>query len=301
MRLVWCCLFASLVACSAAPTTSGGGVFQPATDDVTVDPVDPPTDPDPIDAPASSTKCPDAPAVLSPVGLTFVLHVSRDAANAADEVKHLGELTKYIRARDVFMIEHGSPAVASLRAMFPCNRFHEIAFPDGMKNALSTGGGVGGVAVDWEGDAVDGHRLLWSIERLRDYAGSIHAHGKVAAFVPSWTHQTQDAYVTIAAKMDYALAQIQGSCVTGADAFASYAHTIVSDFHDRGNARNVGFEISMDSYAAAGNHVDADRAAACTRKAYGRGARAIYIYGNGHDQLVPYFHALDQMGVRSPQ
>ena len=63
--------------------------------------------------------------------------------------------------------------------------------------------------------------------------------------------------------------------------------------------RNVGFEISMDSYASADNHVSADRAAACTRKAYGKGARAIYIYGNGHDRLPSYFHTLEQMGVRA--
>lgn len=295
MRFGWC-VFASLVACSSAPASPG--VFQPSPDDTDVDPADPPTDPDPVEPLASTTKCPDEPSVLSPMGLTFVLHVSRDAGNAADEVKHLDQLKGYIRTRDVFMIEHGSPAVTDLRAIFPCNRFHFIAFPDEMSTALATGRGVEGVAVDWEGDAVDSHGLSWSIQRLRDYANSIHRHGKVAAFVPSWTHQAQDAYVTTAAKMDYALAQIQGSCVNSADAFANYAHSIVADFHDRGNARNVGFEISMDSYDAAGNHVDSDRAAACTRKAYGRGARAIYIYGNGHDQLVPYFHSLDQMGVR---
>lgn len=290
-------VLAALVACSSAPETPG--VFQSAPDDADVDPADPPTDPDPVDTLSSTTKCPDAPTLLSPQGLTFVLHVSKDAKNAAAEVKHLAEVKRYLRARDVFMIEHGSPAVAELRAMFPCNRFHDIAFPDETSAALATGGGVEGIAVDWEGAAVDAHRLSWSVERLRDYAKAIHARGKLAAFVPSWTRQSRDALVANAANMDYAIAQIQGSCVTSADAFASYAHSIATDFHDRGNARDVGFEISMDSYDVASNHVDADRAAACTRKAYGRGARAIYIYGNGHDRLVSYFEALDPMGVRA--
>ena len=63
----------------------------------------------------------------------------------------------------------------------------------------------------------------------------------------------------------------------------------------------MGFEISMDSFASAPNHVDAERAAACTRKAYGKGARAIYIYGNGHDHLMSYFNRLGEMGVRKAQ
>jgi hypothetical protein len=65
--------------------------------------------------------------------------------------------------------------------------------------------------------------------------------------------------------------------------------------------RNLGFEISLDSYASAANHVSAERASKCTRKAYGKGARAIYIYGNGHDHLADYFHELNKMGVRGPR
>jgi hypothetical protein len=290
--------FVLLVACSSAPEPAG--VFQPAADDEALDPSDPPLDPDPAEV-LSSKKCGDMPDELSPKGLTFVLHVSKDKDNAAREVKHLKEVKSYLRQRDVFMIEHGSPAVAELRDTFPCNRFHYIAYPDEMAAALATGDGISGIAVDWEGAAVDSHGLGWSVDRLHAYAVSIHKQGKKAAFVPSWNRQSSDAEVTDTAKMNYALAQIQGSCVTSADAFASYARSIANDFHARGNLRNVGFEISMDSYASASNHVSEDRAAACTRKAYGKGARAIYIYGNGHDHLPAYFHDLDQMGVRAPR
>src|SRR5678815_1072151 len=153
-------LAVAFVACSA----ESQGVFVPAPDDVAIDPADPPTDPDPVDPleVMSSKKCPSDPTVLSPKGLTFVIHVSKDKDNAAREVKHLKEVKAYLRARDVFMIEHGSAAVADLRALFPCNRFHYIAYPDEMKDALATGDGVGGIAVDWEGNAVDTHGLSWS-------------------------------------------------------------------------------------------------------------------------------------------
>jgi len=289
-------LLAMLAACS----TSSQGVFEPASDDAVLDPADPPTDPAPLEV-MSAKKCPDAPDLLSPKGLTSGLHVSKNKDNAAREVKHLKEVKAYLRMRDVFMIEHGSPAVEQIRAEFPCNRIHYIAYPDEMKAALATGDGIDGIAVDWEGDAVNAHGLSWSEDRLHEYAVAIHKRGKVAAFVPSWGWNMKDAEVTDATKMNYALAQIQGSCVNTADAFGSYAHAIASDFHARGNVRNIGFEISMDSYASADNHVSADRAASCTRKAYGRGARAIYIYGNGHDHLPSYFQSLDQMGVRAPR
>src|SRR4051812_8200314 len=120
MRILSLAILAVL-ACSSAPAPAG--VFEPATDDEALDPSDPPLDPDPLEA-LSSKKCGDAPDVLSPKGLTFVLHVSKDKDNAAREVKHLKEVKAYLRERDVFMIEHGSPAVSDLRAMFPCNRFH---------------------------------------------------------------------------------------------------------------------------------------------------------------------------------
>ena len=57
--------------------------------------------------------------------------------------------------------------------------------------------------------------------------------------------------------MDDELAQIQGGCVNGPSNF--------------GNAA-LGFEISMDSFASADNHVSAARSVECTRVAYGKGA-----------------------------
>lgn len=286
----------ALMACSSATTEEEDGIYTPSADDSALKGGDPPGNPDPLED--SSTKCGKEPALLSPVGLTFVFHVSKDPENAAREVKHLGNMRAYVRDRDVFMIEHGSSAVQKLRALFPCNRVHYIAYPDEMNHALSTGDAVDGIAVDWEGDSVDSHSLGWSVDRLHEYVHDIHAKGKRAGFVPSWHYNQSDAFALKASNMDYAIAQIQGSCVHGAQNFGVYARSIAKDF---AQPRNVGFEISMDSYDVANNHVSAHRAADCTREAYGKGARAIYIYGNGHDQLPDYFHRLRQLGLRVPR
>ncbi len=291
------------------------GPFVPSPDDETLESTDPPVSPDADDAPVvldeagttmttkgAGPKCPPASSVLSPTGLTFVLHVSKHPEHAAREVRHLQDLRRYLRARDVFMVERGSPYVAKLRESFPCNRIHFIAYPDEMHDALTTGEGIDGIAVDWEGGAVMSHSASWSAGQLHDYTQKIHERHKTAGFVPAWSGAFDDAAITKASKMDYELPQIQGACVSGPAHFASAAKRILHGFHARGlSARTVGFEISLDSFSFAANHVGAARAADCTRAAYGKGVRAIYIYGNGHDHLPDYFHALGKMGVRTPK
>lgn len=289
LHLVAAVSLGSMLACGAAE----GDADAPATDEDALkkDNPDPPE-------PKSNGKCAKEPSSLSPMGLTLIIHVSKDEENGAREVRHLKDMKAYVRERDVFMIEHGSTAVGRLRDLFPCNRFDYIAYPDEIKDALATGDGVDGIAVDWEGGAVDSHGFGWNVDRLHDYVKDIHARGKTAGFVPAWSYQSSDGRATRDSNMDFALAQIQGSCVHSAQAFAGFAHAITTDFNQ---ARNVGFEISMDSYESAPNHVGAKRAADCTHDAYVRGARAIYIYGNGHDELPDYFRQLHQMGIRGPR
>lgn len=300
-----------LVGCAATPDANDDdvGPFVPSEEDETLIDGDPPTDPDPIDddesalhTTSTSEGCRTTSKLLSPKGLTFVIHVSKHAGNAAREVEHLEALRRYIRARDVFMIEHGSPQVSKLRELFPCNRFHFIAYPAEMDAALSTGDGIDGISVDWEGSSVDANSSGWSADRLREYANKIHAHGKSAGVVPAWPAWFDDAAITKQSGLDYDVAQIQGGCVNGASNFAWAGRRLLRDFHEHGvDPRNVGLEISMDSFSYASNHVDSDRSSECTRKAYGRGARTIYLYGNGQDQLPDYFHALAKIGVRTPR
>jgi hypothetical protein len=237
---------------------------------------------------------------LSPKGLTSVFHISKRGANADRALEHLKTMRRYIRARDIFMVEERSDVIDKLHAVFPCNRFHYIAYPDEMKSALATGGLIDGIAVDWEGATVEANSQAYSEARLKDYVQAIRKAGKQPGFVPSWSSRFDDAAVANASNMDYELAQIQGGCVNGASNFAFAAKRLLHDFRARGlGLRNIGFEISMDSFGVADNHVDAGRSADCTRAAYGKGARAIYIYGNGHDELPDYLHALGKMGVRT--
>jgi hypothetical protein len=317
MSISFAILFALGVGCGSANDSKSDdddvGPFVPSAADEAIDPNDPPIDPDPDDPEETltasvttkgfSSTCPATPTVLSPKGLTFVLHLSREADVAAREVGHLTEVRRYLRTRDVFMIEHGSPYVENVRAMFPCNRIDFIAYPDEMGAALSTGDGVDGIAVDWEGASVTANGQAWSEGALHDYANKIHAQGKDAGFVPAWGGASfDDAEILHASDMDYELAQTQGSCVAAPENFAGAAKDALRQYMTHSIAlRRLGFEISMDSFEVASNHVDAARAADCTRKAYGKGARAIYIYGNGADHLHDYFHALGTMGVRTPR
>src|SRR5262249_23300369 len=152
-----------------------------------------------------------------PKGLTFVLHVSKRADNAAREVNHIADVRRYLRVRDVFMIEHGSPYVDYVRAMFPCNRVYYIAYPDEMGAALATGDGIDGIAGDGEGGAVTSNGQAWSTSQLHDDTRKIHDDGKTAGFVPAWGGVGYDDGAVLAgSNMDFELAQIQGSCVAGA-------------------------------------------------------------------------------------
>jgi hypothetical protein len=312
---------ATVSGCGDAPAVDheASGPFIASADDEMVDASDPPTDPDPLDeddvdfatsglsvqgggaAPAggASPKCLKRQA-LSPKGLTFVLHISKNKENAERNFNHLKALRRYVRARDIFMVEERSPVLERLHEVFPCNRFHYIAYPDEMQKALATGNLIDGIAVDWEGGHVESHSQAWSVDRLSDYVRAIRKAGKQPSFVPSWSSRFDDAAVTRASNMDYELAQIQGGCVRSALAFGLAAKRLLHDFRDRDlGVRNIGFEISMSSYDVADNHVGPARSADCTRAAYGKGARAIYLYGNGHDELPDYFHALGRMGVRT--
>lgn len=311
-------------ACGDASSQSGTsdddtpGAFVPSTDDELVDASDPPSDPDPVDpdddalgiataslSPRSGGAAGAAPAcltrrTLSPNGLTFVIHISKRGANADREFDHLKAMRRYVRARDIFMVEERSDVIDRLHAEFPCNRFHFIAYPSEMKAALATGDRIDGIAVDWEGATVEANSKSWSEARLHEYVKAIRNAGKQPGFVPSWSSRFDDAAVARASSMDYELAQIQGGCVNGVSNFGFAAKRLLHDFHTRGlGTRNIGLEISMDSFAVADNHVNAGRSADCTRAAYGKGARAIYLYGNGHDQLPDYLRALGKMGVRT--
>ncbi len=306
-------------ACGDASTKDDEvGEFVARSEDELTDGSDPPTDPDPLDADddaigiASSSVgirgagAPGAPAcvarqALSPKGLSFVIHISKRGANADRAFQHLKDLRRYIRARDIFMVEERSDVIERLHAVFPCNRFHFIAYPDEMKSAIQTGDRIDGIAVDWEGAKVEANSQAWSADRLHEYVQAIRKAGKQPGFVPAWSSRFDDAAIARASNMDYELAQIQGGCVNGPSNFGFAAKRMLNDFKGRGfGLRNVGFEISMDSFAVADNHVSAARSAECTRVAYGKGARSIYLYGNGHDQLPDYFHALGKMGVRTP-
>jgi hypothetical protein len=154
--------------------------------------------------------------------------------------------------------------------------------------------------VDWEGGKVFSSPASWSEARLSEFAQAIRSANKRPGFVPYWPQAFDDAAITRSSQMAYELAQIQDHCVDSAASFARGAQTLLTNFRSRGLAlRDVGFEISLNSIPSADNHVGVDRAAQCTRAAYGKGARAIYIYGNGKDQFEDYFKALERIGVRN--
>ena len=56
--------------------------------------------------------------VLSPKGLTFVFHISKRGANADRAVAHLKTMRRYIRARDIFMVEERSDVIERLHDGF---------------------------------------------------------------------------------------------------------------------------------------------------------------------------------------
>lgn len=309
---------ASMLGCGADSSpdedVSTDGAFVTSSDDEVVDPADPPTSPDPVEdtSPSASdltakttgggggggAPCARRADTLSPEGLTFVLHVSKKSPEGAHAFEHLVAIKKYIRDRDIFMVEEVSGLTQRLHDAFPCNAIHYIAYPNEMPGALATGGLIDGIAVDWEGGDVQSP--AHSVSRLGEFAHRIRAQGKVPSVVPAWPGGYNDADITKTSNMAFELAQIQDSCANaGAARFSRAAKALVHRFYaQKVGARNVGFEISMDSFKVAEANVGAQRAAECTRAAYGKGARAIYIYGNGPDKLVDYFHELGKMGVR---
>ncbi len=308
-------LFTLLAACGDASTVTDEAVsedapFVASPDDEVLDPDDPPNDPDPIetdDEPsagglqtlAGRPACKPRSKTLSPRGLTLIIHVPKHPGNAQKAYEHLRSMRGYIRARDIFMIERGSPVNQKLHELFPCNAFHFIAYPAEVERALDTGELIDGIAIDWEGGHVDGNSQAYSIDRLLDYSKRIRRQGRVAGFVPAWKPRFVDAAVKKAAKMDYELAQIQPACVNSPANFAHRAKELLRESKAHGEPlRDLGFEISMNSFDVAPNHVGAERAADCTRAAYGKGARAIYIYGNGDDKMVPYLRGLGKRGLR---
>jgi hypothetical protein len=277
------------------------GPFVPDPDDEAVDPDDPPTDPDPdseagaVDAAA----CTPRSWILSPAGLTFVFHIRKDEEHAWAAYHQLVAKAHLVRPRDIFMIERKSPVVSELRAAFPCNHIHFIAYPDELDAAYDAQDLVDGIAVDWEG-GVWNNPPAWSVDKLSGYAEKLHGKGKVAGVVPYWPESFDDAGITQSAAMNYELAQIQNLCAHGGPAsFASGARALVENFLAHGlKPRRLGVEISMSSYPDADNHVSVEEAARCTREAWGKGARAVYLYGNGYPHLDDYLKTMAGMGLR---
>jgi len=290
---------AVLLAGCAGTLDEEGGPFVPSPDDEAVDPDDPPTDPDPDAAAELDAGCAARSWILSPDGLTLVFHISKDEDNAWAAYNQLTAKAHLVRPRDIFMIERKSPVLAALREAFPCNHVHFIAYPDELESAYATGDLIDGIAVDWEG-GVWNNPPSWSIDKLAGYADKFHGKGKVAGVVPYWPDSFDDAAITQSASMNYELAQIQNRCAhDGAAAFASAARALVDNYLAHGlKPRRLGVEISMSSYADADNHVSVAEAARCTREAYGKGARAIYLYGNGFPHLDDYLKTLAGMGLR---
>jgi len=273
------------------------GPFVPGPDDEVVDPEDPPTDPDP--EAAEQAGCAPRSWILSPDGLTFVFHISKEEDHAWAAYKQITAKAHLVRARDIFMIERKSPVVQALRDAFPCNHIHFIAYPEELDAAYQADHLIDGIAVDWEG-GVWNNPPSWSVDKLSGYADKFHGKGKVAGVVPYWPQTFDDATIVQSAAMNYDLAQIQDQCAHGGPAaFASAARGLVDNFLARGlKPRRLGVEISMSSYSDADNHVSVDLAARCTREAYGKGARAVYLYGNGQPHLDDYLKTIAGMGLR---
>ncbi|HEU5055697.1 MAG TPA: hypothetical protein VFU21_04205 [Kofleriaceae bacterium] len=291
---------ALLAAACAGSLEDEGGPFVPSPDDEAVDPADPPTDPDPgEDAAAEQAACAERSWILSPDGLTFVFHISKDEDHAWAAYKQLTAKAHLVRARDVFMIERKSPVVQALRDAFPCNHVHFIAYPEEIDAAYDAGHLIDGIAVDWEG-GVWNNPPSWSIDKLAGYAAKFHGKGEVAGFVPYWPDSFDDAAITQAASMNYEIAQIQDRCAhDGPAAFAAAARALVDNYLAHSlKPRRLGVEISMSSYPDADNHVSVELSARCTREAYGKGARAVYLYGNGHPHLDDYLKTIAGMGLR---
>jgi len=260
----------------------------------------PPTD---VELAAMRASCPQQTRALSPGGLTFAIHISKKEDEGWDAVRQLRDVRHLIRARDVFVIERDAPWVRVLRRHFPCNEFHYIAYPDELDSAYAAAPVLDGVIVDWEGGQVDTNPQSFTIDKLSGFATKIHNKGLAAAVAPAWPQGFNDGHIIHASRMNFDLAQIQGSCAGGGPHnFAANAKGIVQSFLAAGESpKNLGVEVSLDSFAFADNHTGVDLSVACSRKAYGKGVRAIYIYGNGPPHLAAYFRQLRDLGLREPR
>jgi hypothetical protein len=297
----------NLVACSSDPrdTEDLGGTFQALSDDEVIDPSDPPTDPDPPDV-AGAVDAQDvhilggnaAPACpsydkLSPKGLTFVIDIVD--ANQFDD---LMKVKRFIRARDVFVVRPTSGPVAALEKNFPCNRIMALAYPSELKNIPAMENeGIDAVVLDWEG-ADQAQSASTQRTRLANIKQEIVNHKMRPSMAPGtdWVNTAADA------NYDSVLAQTQPACKNSVDNFGAAAKRVASEAQARLGIRNAAVEVSVDSSASnAVNHVDAERGADCARAGYGKGARAVYVFGQQEPHFVPFFARLHQLGVRAPR
>jgi hypothetical protein len=286
----------ALTACTSDASSEEdlGGTFQALSDDEVIDPSDPPTNPDPPDAPGApgAASCPSYDK-LSPTGLTFVIDIVD-----ANQLDDLLKVKRFIRARDVFVVRPTSGPVAALKKDFPCNRIMALAYPSELKAMQSMENeGVDAVVLDWEG-ADQAQSQSTQRSRLAEIKKEIVNHKMQTAMAPGsdWVRTTADA------NYDYVLAQTQPACRNSVHNFSAAAKRVATDAHSMLGIRNAAVEVSVDSSATnAGNHVDAERGADCARAGYGKGARAVYVFGQQEPHLVPFFARLHQLGVRAPR
>jgi hypothetical protein len=297
----------ALAGCSSAPQDEEdlGGTFQALSDDEVIDPSDPPTDPDPPDvAGAVGTQdlqiqggngAPACPSYdkLSPKGLTFVIDIVD--ANQFDD---LMKVKRFIRARDVFVVRPTTGPVGALKKNFPCNRIMALAYPSELKHIPELEQqGVDAVVLDWEGGD-QAQSQSNQHKRLANIKQEIVNHKMRPSMAPGtdWVNTAADA------NYDSVLAQTQPACKNSVHNFGAAAKRVASEAHARLGIRNAAVEVSVDSSATnAVNHVDAERGADCARAGYGKGARAVYVFGQQEPHLVPFFARLHKLGVRAPR
>jgi hypothetical protein len=285
-------VLANLAACSsdAGDTEDLGGTFEALSSDEVIDPSDPPTNPDPPDL--ATPACPTYDK-LSPKGLTFVIDIVD-----ANQFEDLMKVKQFIRPRDVFVVRPTSGPVAALKKNFPCNRIMALAYPSELPNIPAMEKeGVDAVVLDWEG-ADQAQSASTQRTRLANIKSEIVNHKMRPSMAPGsdWVATAADA------NYDSVLAQTQPACKNSVNNFGDAAKRVATQAHSMLGIRNAAVEISLDSSASnAVNHVDPERAADCARAGYGKGARAIYVFGQQAPQLVPFFAQLHKLGVRTPR
>jgi hypothetical protein len=306
--------------------------FQPLAQDETLPGEDPPTQPDPTDdvqvanltnggAPDAQTGAPQAQTgaqtmpssaepvaaasaevacptydKLSPMGLTFILDIVD-----SNQLDSLRKVKRFLRPRDIIVLRvNGGPSPEALRREFPCNRLHALVWPaqlDQLGDMRRRNPRISAVGIDWEGGNLG--ELGTMIERLKDGARRIRDHHLQPGLVPGGP-RSDWAPMIDGANLDFLLAQVQPACKNSGPAFAHAARQVLDDaLGIRLGARNVAMEISLNSSLHAQNHVTVERAAECTRLAFGKGARAIYLFGQQRDHFQAFFHLMAELGLRS--